>query len=75
MSVPADLTWDEFVGALEAVGFTEMSNSGGSHRTFIHANGKKLSGMVKPHSPPLVRRYLIREAIAFLIEHNFIEGN
>lgn len=63
LSRPSDLTWDEFVQVMALYGFEEQSNSGSSHRMFMNADKRKISGMVRPHGNKLVKRYLIDEAI------------
>ena len=58
LSRPADFAWNEMVALLGDFGFKEVSSKGGSYRTFIDANSRKIF-LHKPHPQPIVKRYAL----------------
>ncbi len=71
-SVPADFSWDELVVVLEDLGFKELTKKGGgSHRTFMDAQERKIV-TAKPHPSPNVRRYLLRDVLKKLVEYGIL---
>lgn len=61
-SVPADLTWDEFIKFLSHFGY-KISNGTGSKRKFInHESGHTMS-FHEPHPQSIMKKCYIREVI------------
>ncbi len=67
LSVPKDLTWEEFSAVLSGFGF-ERRNAGGSSRTFVHAGTGTVVVAHQPHPGNIVKPYAIRKAVAALQE-------
>ena len=59
---PKDLTWDELVRLLEALGYTETrtGKTGGSRRRFVHPTAPAIA-LHKPHPGNIVKTYVIDE--------------
>ncbi len=67
LSIPKDLTWEEFSKVLNHYGYVELKKkgkTGGSRRKFI--NNKKDNDVIiahKPHPQNVVKKYIIEQAI------------
>lgn len=67
LTIPKDLTWEEFSKVLNHYGYVEIKKkgkTGGSRRKFI--NKKKNNDVIiahKPHPQNVVKRYIIEQAI------------
>lgn len=67
LSIPKDLTWEEFSKVLNHYGYLEVKQkgkTGGSRRKFI--NEKKNNDVIiahKPHPQNIVKRYIIEQVI------------
>jgi hypothetical protein len=67
LSIPKDLTWEEFSKILEHYGYIELTKrgkTGGSRRKFI--NIKKDNDVIiahKPHPQNVVKKYIIEQVI------------
>ncbi|MBZ9728712.1 type II toxin-antitoxin system HicA family toxin [Salegentibacter sp. JZCK2] len=67
LTIPKDLTWEEFSKVLNHYGYFELKNkgkTGGSRRKFI--NEKKDRDVIiahKPHPQNIVKRYIIEQVI------------
>jgi predicted RNA binding protein YcfA (HicA-like mRNA interferase family) len=68
---PKDFSWDELVTLLRAFGFDEKTGSGGSHRTFINAQGRKLF-LAKPHPENVVKTYALKQIQSKLKEYGLL---
>lgn len=66
-AIPADFTWDELVVALKHVGFADISDKGGSYRTFASDTGRKIF-LHKPHPNNIVKKYALKEVVQTLDE-------
>lgn len=60
LSIPADFTWDELLSLLGHMGFKELSEKGGSYRTFVSQSGAKIF-LHKPHPANIVKRYALKK--------------
>ena len=72
-SRPKDLTWEELVRLLKALGYAEAKagKTGGSRRRFIHPNAPALS-LHRPHPDNTVKMYIIDELLRVLGEEGLI---
>lgn len=67
LSIPKDLTWEEFSKVLNHYGYVELKKkgkTGGSRRKFI--NRKRDNEVIivhKPHPQNVVKKYIIEQAI------------
>lgn len=71
LSVPADFTWDELLTVVRKLGFEERSDKGGSYRTFIDDEGRKLF-LHEPHPQNVLKKYAIRKVIDALNEYGLL---
>lgn len=71
---PADIKWDELVGVLEYLGYTQLKagKTGGSRRKFYHKEKDALICCHKPHPSPDVDKGCINDIVEHLKEHKFI---
>jgi hypothetical protein len=74
LSVPADLTWLELLTLLHRFGFHENTDKGGSFRTLVDAQGRKIF-LHEPHPRNLVKKYAIRKVINSLVEFGLVNEN
>lgn len=66
-SRPTDLRWNEFVATLGDFGFEWKQNAGGSsHGHFYNPATKRKFSVTKPHSPSIMKRYVINDALKML---------
>lgn len=72
LTVPKDMTWDEMVALLAELGFAEVTAKGGSYRSFVGENGRRIF-MHRPHPSKLMKRYAIRDVIAKLKEFGILQ--
>ncbi|MBL8484648.1 MAG: type II toxin-antitoxin system HicA family toxin [Rhodocyclaceae bacterium] len=70
---PTDFTWDELLAVMEAAGF-RAACSGGSHYTFEHTSGPRLS-ISKTHPSGILKRYQIEAVIDALRRVGTIKDN
>lgn len=67
LSVPKDLTWEEFLKVLKYYGYVELKKkgkTGGSRRKFINKDlGNDVIIAHKPHPQNVVKRYIIEQVI------------
>jgi predicted RNA binding protein YcfA (HicA-like mRNA interferase family) len=70
---PKDLSWDELVRALEALGFGQAKpgRTGGSRRRFVHPTGPVIT-LHQPHPARVVKRYVIEDVLKALEEAGLI---
>ena len=68
-SRPKDLSWDELVRLLMALGYAEAKagKTGGSHRRFVHPNAPTIA-LHRPHPDKTVKMYVIDELLRVLGE-------
>lgn len=57
---PKGFTWDELLTVMRGAGFVESCN-GGSHYTFEHTNGYRIS-MSKTHPDGILKLYQVKAA-------------
>lgn len=70
---PADIRWDELVGALTHLGYKELTGSG-SRRKFHNPKTGALICCHKPHPGSIVPRYCIENVVEHLKDHNLIKS-
>lgn len=70
---PKDFTWDELVGLLEGLGYTEAQagKTGGSRRRFVHTSAPTMA-LHKPHPGNIVKKYVIDDVLRVLTEEGLI---
>ncbi|PKP77140.1 MAG: hexulose-6-phosphate synthase [Alphaproteobacteria bacterium HGW-Alphaproteobacteria-3] len=70
---PRDLTWDELVRLLSALGYEEARSgkTGGSRRRFVHASAPIVS-LHKPHPGNIVKMYVIDDVMRVLTEEGLL---
>lgn len=71
LSVPADFAWDELLSVIGGLGFQEKSDKGGSYRTFIDGEGRKIF-LHKPRPSHVLKKYAIRKVIAALNDYGML---
>ncbi|WP_366940980.1 type II toxin-antitoxin system HicA family toxin [uncultured Chitinophaga sp.] len=73
LAVPVDFTWDELVSIMRLFGFMEIhkGHTGGSRRKFTDVSGR-LVLFHKPHPGNVVKRYVLKDLIRFLISKGYI---
>lgn len=74
LSVPVDFTWDELVSVVTKLGFSEKSDKGGSYRTFVDREGRKIF-LHEPHPHNVLKKYAIRKVIETLNEYGLLPQN
>ncbi|MBA2659314.1 MAG: type II toxin-antitoxin system HicA family toxin [Nitrosospira sp.] len=70
---PKDFTWDELTSVLKHFGYQEKTGSG-ARRKFINSITDHKLLFHKPHPENVLKRYVIDEVIAALIENGLITG-
>jgi hypothetical protein len=72
--VPAQFKWDELVGVLTHLGYTQIKTgrSGGSRRKFYHKKKDALFLCHQPHPSPDVDKGCIVDVVEHLKAHGFI---
>ena len=72
-SRPKDLTWDELVRLLGALGYSEAKGgkTGGSRRRFVHPTAAAIA-LHKPHPCNIVKMYVVDELLRLLTEEGMI---
>ncbi|WP_025039771.1 type II toxin-antitoxin system HicA family toxin [Nitrosospira briensis] len=70
-SRPKDFTWEELTSLLKHFAYHEKAGSGSS-RKFINSITDHKLAFHKPHPENVVKRYVIDEVIATLIENGLI---
>lgn len=71
LSIPADFTWDELVSVMGKLGFKERTDKGGSYRTFVDSEGRKIF-LHEPHPDNVLKKYAIRKVIDALNEYGLL---
>lgn len=72
---PRDFTFDEVVTLFQGYGF-ELENKGstsGSRVKFYNAKDKNSYIMHKPHPSNVIKGYLMRDILNFLLTNNYIK--
>lgn len=69
MPTPIDVRWDDLVGLLISLGFSELKGSG-SRRKFFHQETKALIILHEPHPQSVVKAPYVREVIQCLNDYN-----
>ena len=72
-SRPRDLSWEELMRLLTALGYVEAKTgrSGGSRRRFVHPNAPVIA-LHRPHPDNTVKVYIIDELLRVLGEEGLI---
>lgn len=60
LSKPADFTWDELRTLLAFFNFSEVTQKGGSYRSFMDPKGRKIM-LHKPHPENTLKRYALKD--------------
>jgi hypothetical protein len=74
MRLPKDFTWDELVRLFGIFGFS-VDNKGktsGSRALFVKDN--EAHTVHKPHPSNILKRYVIKQVLDFLVEKGFLEN-
>ena len=72
---PKDFSFDEMVRLFVIFGF-EIDNKGdtsGSRLSFVNREKSLLYNMHKPHPNSIIKMYVMRQVLKYMIENNFIE--
>ena len=72
---PKDFTWDELVRLFGTFGFTvnEKGKTSVSRTVFIN-NEKETIEVHKPHSSKIIKGYVMKNVLNFLIVKNFVKN-
>ena len=75
LSLPKDFTWEELDKLLAYFGFEELKKgkTGGSRRKFADRQ-KKVIILHKPHPGNIVKEYVIKQVIEYLIDNRYIKN-
>ena len=74
-TLPRDFTFDEVVSLFQGYGF-ELANKGatsGSRIKFYNADDQNAYIMHKPHPSNIIKGYIMRDILNFLIKNNYIK--
>ena len=74
-TLPKDFTFDEVVSLFQVYGF-ELVNKGatsGSRVKFYNAEEQNAFIMHKPHPSSIIKGYIMRDILNFLIKNNYIK--
>ncbi|MES9905158.1 MAG: type II toxin-antitoxin system HicA family toxin [Sedimenticola sp.] len=71
LSVPSDITWQELVVVLKALGYREVQG-GGSRVKFDSGRPEHMINLHKPHPGNIVKRYALRQLIEKLKQAELI---
>lgn len=72
---PRDFTFDEVVTLFQGYGFT-LENKGstsGSRIRFYNENDQNAYIMHKPHPANIIKGYMMRDILNYLLKNNYIE--
>ena len=70
---PKDLTWDELVRLLGIFGFTVDNKGKTSGSRVVFGNGNEDIELHKPHPSSIIKEYVMKRVLIFLINRNFIK--
>ena len=74
-TLPKDFTFEEVVALFQGCGFT-LENKGstsGSRVRFYNGSDKNAYIMHKPHPSNIIKGYVMRDLLNFLIKNNYID--
>ena len=74
-TLPRDFTFEEVVTLFQVCGFT-LENKGstsGSRNRFYNETDQNAYIMHKPHPSNIIKGYIMRDILTFLIKNNYIE--
>jgi len=74
-ALPKDFSFDEMVRLFVIFGF-EIDNKGdtsGSRFSFVNREKRLSYNMHKPHPNSIIKMYVMRQVLKYMIENNFIE--
>lgn len=73
LGVPTDFTWDELTKLLASMGYREFQKgkTSGSRVSFIH-NTYSMINLHKPHNPPVLRKYQVKQIIQQLQDEGLL---
>ena len=74
-TLPRDFTFDEVVSLFQSYGF-ELTNKGatsGSRIKFYNAANQNAYIMHKPHTSNIIKGYIMRDILNFLLKNNYIK--
>lgn len=75
LNKPSDLTWREAKSLLEGLGYTEIKSkgkTGGARVRFFHKEKNSSIHMHRPHSPSVLKKYLVTKLLKTLKETGLI---
>ena len=70
-SKPKDFTWEELVGLLTKLGFTELQGNG-SRVKFYRRDIDRVIHMHKPHPAKIIKRYVLNEVVEVLTKEKLL---
>lgn len=62
---PTDFTWQQLTTLLCSYG-CEVIKGSGSRRKFFHPASKRILSLHEPHPDPVLKRYMIDDALEFI---------
>lgn len=71
--VPTDLTWANLERVMEYFGYRRHGKSGGSREKFYHPEKETILSLHKPHNPPQLKTYQVKEVIKRLKHDGFLK--
>jgi hypothetical protein len=71
VSCPSDLTWAELIAVLGDLGYSDIVQGAGS-RVKCKGQGLPKLSLHRPHNPPVVRQYVVRQVLEKLREEKVI---
>lgn len=70
---PSDFNWDELVSLFKIFGYTLENKGRTSGSRVIFAKDKSSYVAHKPHPGSIVKRYVMKQVLKFLIENKYME--
>ena len=70
---PKDFTWEELVRLLNLLGFTTDNKGRTSGSRVLFENRDDVFTIHKPHPKNIIKTYLMKQVLIFLIENNYLK--
>ena len=72
---PKDFTWEELVRLFGIFGFTVANKGKTSGSRVLFEKGKDAHSVHKPHPSNIIKGYVMKQVLDFMIEKGFIKDN
>jgi len=75
MNQPKDFTWDELVHLFNILGFSIDNKGKTSGSRILFIKDGEAHTVHKPHPSNILKRYVMKQVLDFLLEKGFIKDN